>query len=51
MSAFIQSDKVVQKAFDGRLMRRILGYLRPYSGRAGLAIVLVAVAGWDEGRR
>lgn len=34
-------EEVVDKAYDGRLMRRLLVYLRPYKGRALLALVLV----------
>ena len=30
-------DEVVGKAYDARLMRRLLGYMQPYRGRIGLA--------------
>jgi ATP-binding cassette, subfamily B, multidrug efflux pump len=33
-----QDDDVVGKAYDGRLMRRLLGYLRPYRLNAALAL-------------
>lgn len=31
-------DEILGKAYDGRLMRRLLGYLRPYIGRTLLAL-------------
>jgi ATP-binding cassette subfamily B multidrug efflux pump len=34
-------DDVVGKAYDGRLMRRLLGYLRPYRASASLALVAI----------
>ncbi len=36
-------EEVLGKAYDARLMRRLLGYLRPY--RAQVALALVAIAG------
>jgi ATP-binding cassette, subfamily B, multidrug efflux pump len=32
-------EEVTGKAYDGRLMRRLLGYLRPYGGKIGLSLV------------
>jgi len=32
-------EEVLGKAYDARLMRRLLGYLRPYSGAAAIAVV------------
>ena len=32
-------EEVLGKAYDARLMRRLLGYLRPYSGAAAAAVV------------
>jgi len=32
-------EEVLGKAYDARLMRRLLGYLRPYRGAAALAVV------------
>ncbi|MDR0311084.1 MAG: ABC transporter ATP-binding protein, partial [Acidobacteriota bacterium] len=32
-------EEVLGKAYDARLMRRLLGYLRPYRGAAVLAVV------------
>ena len=37
-------DEILGKAYDGRLMRRLLGYLRPYWWRAVVALVAI-VAG------
>src|SRR4249919_4007618 len=34
-------DDVVGKAYDARLMRRLLGYLRPYRGYASLALAAI----------
>jgi ATP-binding cassette subfamily B protein len=39
-----QDDQVLGKAYDARLMRRLLTYLRPYRGSALLALVFI-VAG------
>jgi len=44
MSDFFQEDASPVKAYDARLMRRILGYLRPQRGRVGLAVVLLALS-------
>jgi len=43
-----QSDDVVGKAYDGRLMRRLLTYLRPYKVQTGVAALAILVkAGAD----
>ena len=34
-------EEVLGKAYDPRLMRRLLGYLWQYKGRALLALVLI----------
>jgi ATP-binding cassette, subfamily B, multidrug efflux pump len=34
-------EEALGKAYDARLMRRLLGYLRPYRSRVGLAITLL----------
>jgi ATP-binding cassette subfamily B protein len=34
-------DEIIGKAYDGRLMRRLLWYLRPYAGQATLALVAI----------
>jgi ATP-binding cassette, subfamily B, multidrug efflux pump len=42
-----QEDEIVGKAYDGRLMRRLLGYLRPYKWHVAVAlasIILKSVA-------
>src|SRR5579859_1274699 len=33
-----QEEEVLGKAYDSRLMRRLLGYLRPYKWQAGIAL-------------
>ena len=40
-SGFFQEDEILGKAYDGRLMRRLLTYLRPYRGLVTLALVLL----------
>ena len=43
-----QDDDVVGKAYDGRLMRRLLTYLRPYKAIAALSLVAIILkAGLD----
>ncbi|MBI1748631.1 MAG: ABC transporter ATP-binding protein [Acidobacteria bacterium] len=34
-------DHIMGKAYDGQMMRRLLGYLRPYGRHVALAIVLI----------
>lgn len=34
-------DDIIGKAYDGRLMRRLIGYLRPYRGAVALAVVAI----------
>ena len=36
-----QEDEVVGKAYDGRLMRRLLTYLRPYKLQVGLSAISI----------
>ena len=36
-----QEEEVLGKAFDNRLMRRLLGYLRPYRWQVGVAVVSI----------
>jgi len=38
-----QDDDVVGKAFDGRLMRRLLTYLNPYKLQAGLSSICILI--------
>jgi ATP-binding cassette subfamily B multidrug efflux pump len=43
-----ESDDVVGKAYDGRLMRRLLTYLRPYKLQTGIAALAILIkAGAD----
>ncbi len=37
-------DEILGKAYDARLMRRLLGYLRPYWRQVGLAFVTIIVS-------
>jgi len=39
----IHDEEVLGKAYDGRLMRRLLGYLRPYWRHAGVALVAIVL--------
>src|SRR5271169_6257403 len=36
-----QEDEIIGKAYDGRLMRRLLGYLRPYKWHVGVALASI----------
>ena len=40
----LQDDEVLGKAYDARLMRRLLHYLRPYRTQAGLALAAIIAA-------
>ena len=44
----IHEDELLGKAYDHRLMRRLLGYLRPYRKRMILALVLLLTLGAIE---
>src|SRR3954470_22764417 len=37
-------DEILGKAYDGRLMRRLLGYLWPYRWQAGLALIAIVTS-------
>ncbi len=37
-------EEALGKAYDARLMRRLLGYVGPYRGRMGLAVALIVVS-------
>jgi ATP-binding cassette subfamily B protein len=37
----IHDEEVLGKAYDARLMRRLLGYLHPYLGRVGIALAAI----------
>src|SRR5689334_4810761 len=44
----IQEEEVLGKAYDARLMKRLLGYLRPYRWQVALALVAIVLkAGAD----
>ncbi len=40
----VQEEEALGKAYDARLMRRLLGYLRPYRGRVVLAVLMLIAA-------
>ena len=43
-----QEEEVLGKAYDGRLMRRLLTYLRPYTIPVAIAVIsIVFKAGLD----
>src|SRR5689334_22666071 len=41
MSTMVHEDEILGKAYDARLMRRLLTYLRPYKRQVALAFVLI----------
>ncbi len=41
MSSAFHEDEIIGAAYDARLMRRLLGYVRPYSAAVALAVVLL----------
>jgi len=41
MTTPFQEDEILGKTYDARLVRRLLGYLRPYRGVTALAILLL----------
>ena len=41
MHGYNEEDDVIGKAYDSRLMGRLLGYLRPYGWRVALSLVLL----------
>ncbi|MGH2349761.1 MAG: ABC transporter ATP-binding protein [bacterium] len=48
MSTHFQEDEILGKAYDARLMRRLLTYLRPYRGVVAVAVVLLLLAAAAE---
>jgi ATP-binding cassette subfamily B multidrug efflux pump len=40
-----QDDEILGKAYDARLMRRLLGYLRPYRRQVAVALAAIIVGG------
>jgi len=43
MTEYIQADELQEKPYDGRLMKRLLRYLKPYKKYVGGSVVLLAV--------
>src|SRR5437868_5665865 len=41
MGTFFQEDEILGKAYDARIMRRLLTYVRPYAKLAFLALLLL----------
>ncbi len=41
----IHEEEALERSYDSQLMRRLLGYLRPYLGLVGGALVLLAIEG------
>jgi ATP-binding cassette subfamily B protein len=39
----LHEEEALGKAYDSRLMRRLLQYMKPYRGRVALALVMVAI--------
>jgi ATP-binding cassette subfamily B multidrug efflux pump len=48
MSTHFQEDEILGKAYDARLMRRLLTYLGPYRGVVAVAVVLLLLAAAAE---
>ncbi|HZG65992.1 MAG TPA: ABC transporter ATP-binding protein, partial [Herpetosiphonaceae bacterium] len=48
MARGFEDDEILGKAYDGRLMRRLLQYVRPYRWRMVLALVLLFAAALAE---
>jgi ATP-binding cassette, subfamily B, multidrug efflux pump len=47
-AANIHEEEVLGKAYDSRLMKRLIGYLRPYTGHVVIALVAIVLkAGLD----
>ncbi len=44
MSVELQEEEILGKAYDGRLMRRLLGYVRPYWRLVGLSVLLLLLS-------
>jgi ATP-binding cassette subfamily B protein len=44
----IHEDEILGKAYDARLMRRVLAYLRPYKGQTFVAFILIFATGAVE---
>jgi len=44
VAVHFQEDEILGKAYDARLMRRLLGYVRPYIGLVALSVVLLLLS-------
>jgi ATP-binding cassette subfamily B protein len=44
VAAYFQEDEILGRAYDGRLMRRLLGYVRPYRGLVVLSVALLLLS-------
>jgi ATP-binding cassette subfamily B protein len=44
VSVYLQEEEILGKAYDGRLMRRLLGYVRPYWRLVGLSVLLLLLS-------
>jgi len=44
MSTHFQEDEILGKAYDARLMRRLLRYVRPYRGAVAVSVTLLLLA-------
>src|SRR5689334_8105574 len=47
-TTMVHDDEILGKAYDARLMRRLLTYLRPYKGQVVLAFVLIFITALAE---
>ena len=47
-TTMIHEDEILGKAYDARLMRRVLTYLRPYKGQTFVAFILIFATGAVE---
>ena len=43
-----QEEEVLGKAYDSRLMRRLLTYLRPYRWHVGIAIIAIILKSFAD---
>ena len=43
MAANIHEEEVLGKAYDSRLMKRLLGYLNPYKWQVALALAAIVL--------
>src|SRR3989337_1125429 len=44
VAVHFEEDEILGKAYDARLMRRLLGYVRPYIGLVALSVVLLLLS-------